>query len=108
MGILAGKFDPKGPFPEGRKTTFESLETEQLIKLLQVLKSLSDKYGIPQSAIALNWCIVKGTIPLGGARTGGHVVQNALALGFRLTEEEVAELDQFAFLGSNSKEWRHG
>lgn len=108
MGILTGKFGATGPFPESRKNFFEKLETEQLIKLLDLLKSLSEKYNLPQSAIALNWCIVKGTVPLGGARTSEHVVQNSLALGFRLSDDEIAELDQFAFLGHNSKEWQHG
>lgn len=110
MGLLTGKFGATGPFPEGRKKVFENLnlDTEQLTKLLDLLKSLSNKYNLPQTSIALNWCIVKGTVPLGGARTSEHVVQNGLALGFRLSDNEVAELDQFAFLGSNSKEWQHG
>jgi aryl-alcohol dehydrogenase-like predicted oxidoreductase len=108
MGILTGKFGATGPWPKGRQRTFEKLDTDQLAKLLEVLKKLSDRYDRPQSAIALNWCIVKGAIPLGGARTGEHVVQNALALGFRLTETEIAELDKFAFLGENNKEWQHG
>ncbi|KAI8088067.1 NADP-dependent oxidoreductase domain-containing protein [Gilbertella persicaria] len=108
MGILTGKFGAKGPWPEGRQRTFSSLDTEQLTKLLDVLKNLSDKYNLPQSAIALNWCIVKGTIPLGGARTAEHVEQNNLALNFRLTPNEIAELDSHAFVGSNNKNWQHG
>jgi pyridoxine 4-dehydrogenase len=108
MGILTGKFGSTGPWPEARQKTFGALDTEQLTKLLEVLKNLSDKHNIPQSSIALNWCIVKGTIPLGGARTAQHVEDNAKALNFRLTDDEVAELDQFAFLGENNKQWQHG
>ncbi|KAI9482861.1 MAG: NADP-dependent oxidoreductase domain-containing protein [Benjaminiella poitrasii] len=107
MGILTGKFGSKGPWPEGRKETFGSLDTDQLAKLLDVLKKLSQKYDRAESAIALNWCIVKGTIPLGGARTASHVQQNALALNFRLSPEDVAELDQYAFVGETSH-WKHG
>lgn len=108
MGLLTGKFGSTGPWPKGRQQTFEKFDTTQLGHLLDALKRLSEKYERPSSAIALNWCIVKGTVPLGGARTQEHVVQNALALGFRLTTEEVAELDKFAFLGSNNKGWQHG
>lgn len=108
MGILTGKFGATGPWPKGREQRFSSFDTEQLTKLLDVLKSLSEKYDKPMSAIALNWTIVKGTIPLGGARTAEHVAQNALALGFRLSKEDVAALDEHAFLGSNSKGWNHG
>ncbi|KAI7903853.1 NADP-dependent oxidoreductase domain-containing protein [Cokeromyces recurvatus] len=107
MGILTGKFGSKGPWPEGRKETFGSLDTEQLGHLLDVLKRMSERYERSQSAIALNWCIVKGTIPLGGARTAQHVEQNLLALGFRLSDEEVAELDKFAFVGETNR-WQHG
>lgn len=32
------------------------------------MKVLGDKYGVSQSAIALNWVICQGAIPLGGAR----------------------------------------
>lgn len=108
MGILTGKFGSTGPWPEGRENIFDRLDTEQLTKLLQVLKNLSTKHNIPQSSVALNWCIVKGSIPLGGARTAQHVEDNAKALGWRLTQDEVADLDQFAFLGENNKQWQHG
>lgn len=108
MGLLTGKYNASGPFPERREKLFSSLETEQLRRLLEVVKTTSEKYNVPQSAIALNWCIVKGTIPLGGARTGVQMEQNALALGFLLADEDVEALDQFAFLGANSKEWQHG
>ncbi|KAI9260501.1 NADP-dependent oxidoreductase domain-containing protein [Phascolomyces articulosus] len=108
MGLLTGKFGADGPFPESRKKRFESFDKEQLRQLLGVLQRLATKYDRQQSAIALNWCISKGTIPLGGARTAEHVRQNAAALGFLLTPEEVSELDKFAFLGENKKEWNHG
>lgn len=108
MGLLTGKFGVNGPFPEARKERFEKLDKTQLGSLLDTLKKLADKYSRQQSAIALNWCIAKGTIPLAGARTADHVRQNAEALGFLLTDEEVAELDKFAFLGETNKEWQHG
>lgn len=108
MGLLTGKFGAKGPWPKGRERQFSVFDTEQLEKLLAVVKSLSEKYEKPMSAIALNWCIAKGTIPLGGARTAEHVTQNSLALGFRLTKEEIAALDEHAFLGENRKHWNHG
>ncbi len=41
---------------------------EQVEPLLEVMRGLSAKHGVPMSAIALNWVIGKGAIPLGGAR----------------------------------------
>ncbi|KAI9258294.1 NADP-dependent oxidoreductase domain-containing protein [Helicostylum pulchrum] len=108
MGLLTGKYNAYGPFPKRHEKLFSSLDTTQLSSLLQVLKTMSEKYRVPQSTIALNWCIVKGTIPLGGVRTGIQMKQNALALGFRLADEDINALDKFAFLGTNNKEWQHG
>ncbi|CAO3670777.1 unnamed protein product [Rhizopus microsporus] len=108
MGLLTGKYDPHGPFPEKRDRFFKKFDPEQLTKLLDTLKALSQKYERSQSAIALNWCIAKGTIPIGGARTANHVEQNFTALGFRLSQDEINTLDKFAFVGSNNNEWQHG
>lgn len=108
MGLLTGKFGAEGPFPEARKQRFEALDKAQLKDLLATVKKLADKYNKQMSAIALNWCIAKGTIPLAGARTAEHVRQNQAALGFLLTDEEIAELDKFAFEGYLDKEWLHG
>lgn len=108
MGILTGKYPPEGPFPKERQERFSVYDKTQLSQLLGLLKRLGDKYQKTQSAIALNWCIAKGTIPLGGAKTAEHVKHNTEALGFRLTEEEVSELDKLSFEGSNNNEWQHG
>jgi pyridoxine 4-dehydrogenase len=43
--------------------------------------------------VALNWCICKGTMPIPGAKNAEQARQNAGALGWKLTEAEVAELD---------------
>jgi aryl-alcohol dehydrogenase-like predicted oxidoreductase len=108
MGLLTGKFGSKGPWPEARNRLFSSLDPDQLEKLLDTLASLAPKYDRPQATIALNWTIAKGTIPLAGVRTPDHVRQNAAALGFALSEEDIKALDQFAFEGANNKEWQHG
>ncbi|KAI9319190.1 NADP-dependent oxidoreductase domain-containing protein [Dichotomocladium elegans] len=108
MGLLTGKFGSTGPWPESRRRHFEKFDKAQLAHLLDTLKAMATKYDREQSAIALNWCIAKGTIPLAGARTAQHVRQNEKALNFLLTPEDIAELDKFAFLGENNKEWQHG
>ena len=43
--------------------------------------------------VALNWLLCKGTIPIPGARNAKQAVENAGAMGWRLTSEEVARLD---------------
>ncbi|ORX58728.1 Aldo/keto reductase [Hesseltinella vesiculosa] len=108
MGLLTGKFGKTGPWPPARERLFNSLDPEQLTNLLDTLEKLAEKYSKTQVAVALNWTIAKGTIPLAGVRTPEHVRQNAEALGFRLAPADVAALDKFAFEGTTNKEWAHG
>ncbi|RXK38296.1 auxin-induced protein [Tremella mesenterica] len=91
MGRLTGKYGPENPLPKGR--AFGAGQTwEQLEPLFTEMKDLATKYSVSVSAIALNWVIRKGAIPLGGARNARQAEQNALAATFSLTDEEVASL----------------
>ncbi|KAG0168311.1 hypothetical protein DFQ28_009153 [Apophysomyces sp. BC1034] len=107
MGLLTGKYSAEGPFPKPRDVFFDKLDKPQLRRLLATLKGLAEKYEKPQSAIALNWCMMKGTIPLAGARKASHVRQNDTALGFALSEEDIAALDKDSFEGSFN-DYQHG
>ncbi len=48
------------------------------------------------SQVALNWLLCKGALPIPGATNAGHIQENAGALGWRLTPEEVSALDTAA------------
>ena len=50
--------------------------------------------------VALNWCISKGAIPIPGAKNRAQAEGNAGALGWALTRDEVAILDDVAIQGS--------
>jgi aryl-alcohol dehydrogenase-like predicted oxidoreductase len=52
--------------------------------LLAEMKSLTTKYDVPMSAIALNWVICKGAIPLGGARNAEQAEQVSAKCGIGL------------------------
>ncbi|KAF3901717.1 hypothetical protein AA313_de0200134 [Arthrobotrys entomopaga] len=94
MGRLTGKYNSKNPPPSGR--IYGNQSWEKIDPLLDAMKEIGDKHGVPLSAVALNWTMCKGTIPLGGARNGNQCGQNIQALGFRLTDEELAKLDELA------------
>lgn len=42
---------------------------QELEPLLETMRGIAAKYDVPVSAVALNWVICKGAIPLGGAKT---------------------------------------
>jgi pyridoxine 4-dehydrogenase len=44
--------------------------------------------------VAINWCITKGTLPIPGARNQRQAKENAGALGWSLSDEQVARLDE--------------
>lgn len=80
---------------------------EQLEPLLDEMRVISKTYDVSVSAIALNWVISKGGIPLGGARDAKQAGENAKATTFSLTAEEVDRLARLGFEGKTSG-WQHG
>lgn len=46
--------------------------------------------------VAINWCIAKGTVPIPGAKNLRQLEDNLGALGWRLSEAEVAALEAAA------------
>eukprot|EP00958_Prasinococcus_capsulatus_P019345 scaffold2364_cov426-Prasinococcus_capsulatus_cf.AAC.16 len=58
--------------------------------------------------VALNWVICKGAIPIPGAKNKEQAEENAGAVQWRLTKEQVAFLDEVAIKGSNTWIWQHG
>jgi diketogulonate reductase-like aldo/keto reductase len=62
--------------------------------LVDLLRQFGEAHGgkTPSQA-ALNWLICKGALPIPGAHSVKHVQENAGALGWRLSDEEVARLD---------------
>jgi diketogulonate reductase-like aldo/keto reductase len=55
-----------------------------------------DHGGKSNAQVALNWTICKGALPIPGAKNAEQAQQNAGALGWKLTEEEVAGLDEMS------------
>ncbi|OCF74668.1 auxin-induced protein [Kwoniella mangroviensis CBS 8886] len=107
MGRLTGKYNASNPIPSGRR--FSNQYTwEQLAPLLEYMKTLSEKYDVSISAIALNWVIAKGAIPLGGARNAKQAEQNSKALTFELTPEEARGLSEKGFDGETNWFWQRG
>lgn len=92
-GLLTGKYTAENPAPGLRSSKFVRVQKE-LPKLINLMTEIGQGHGgkIP-AQVALNWTICKGTLPIPGAKTGKQAEQNAGALGWRLTAEEVKALD---------------
>jgi aryl-alcohol dehydrogenase-like predicted oxidoreductase len=59
------------------------------------MREIGNKYDRTPAQVALNWLIAQGNvIPIPGAKTAEQAKQNAGALNWQMTEEEVAKLEQ--------------
>ena len=94
-GMLTGRYTA-GQRPGGwRGLTLNRRALQAAQPLLELLRTTGEAHeGKTTAQVALNWLICKGAVPIPGASRAGHVQANAAALGWRLSNDEVAALDQ--------------
>ncbi|KAF2765490.1 Aldo/keto reductase [Teratosphaeria nubilosa] len=94
---------------EPRKTyRFSSYPIKTLEPTLNVLKKIAEQRGLPPAAVSLNYNISKGVLPVVGVRNVEQANSNLQALGWRLSEEEIRQLDEVSIEGKHSKLWQQG
>ena len=93
-GLLTGKYTPENPPPglRGAWTIGILPKIQPLLKLMTEIGQ--DHGGKANGQVALNWLICKGALPIPGAKNTRQAQQNAGALGWRLTPEQVTALDE--------------
>jgi aryl-alcohol dehydrogenase-like predicted oxidoreductase len=93
-GMLTGKYKPGNPPPGPRGRQYSPLlgEIETLVGFLKELGTAHG--GKTPGQVALNWVICKGALPIPGAKNLKQAEENLGALGWHLTSDEVAALDQ--------------
>ena len=110
QGRLTGKYSARNP-PKGRRQ-FSDFPMEEIEPVVSALRRIGDGHGGKTPAqVALNWVICKGAIPIPGAKNGAQAEQNAGALGWRLSDEEVEALDRVSKVGQRKlfhRFWQHG
>lgn len=92
-GILTGKYSVDKP-PPGASSEKYAQMLPHIQPLLKLMTEIGQDHGGKSNAqVALNWVICKGALPIPGAKNAQQAQQNAGALGWRLTEEQVDRLD---------------
>lgn len=98
QGLLTGKYTvEKYVEPTGARRIDPRFSKSGLKKIAPVIKALhqfGEKYDRTPAQVALNWLIAQGVVPIPGAKTAQQAAQNAGALGWSLSQEEVAQLEQ--------------
>lgn len=97
QGALSGKYDTIHPLPEGsqRGDTYNPL-LPQIEKLVNVMRTVGERYGITPAQVALAWAIAKGTTPIIGVTKSSQVQDAVQATGIILTEADVKTIENAA------------
>ncbi|MCL7048105.1 hypothetical protein MKW94_008335 [Papaver nudicaule] len=95
LGMLTGKYTlsnlPNGPRGLLFRQILPGLEPLQCS-----LREIAKKRGKTIPQVAINWCICKGTVPIPGGKTVKQVKENLGALGWRLSSDELLQLEYAA------------
>lgn len=110
MGRLSGKYSAANP-PPGKRN-FSAYPMDEIEPVLRVLCEIGAREGGRTPAqVALNWIMCKGAVPIPGAKNATQATQNAGALGWRLSADDLATLDAVAKRGQRgifNRVWQHG
>lgn len=96
-GALTGKY-AAGVRPTGFRRFmpyFRGKRSEAVAPVVALLREIGQRYGKTPAQVALRWLIENPLVlPIPGAKNGKQAADNAQALTFRLTPEEVEALSQ--------------
>jgi aryl-alcohol dehydrogenase-like predicted oxidoreductase len=98
QGLLTGKFGPDHRFAKGdhrfKNKLFQPENYARVQKALERLRPIAAANHITLGQLALAWVISQpGTCAIAGARNSEQAVQNAAAGNVRLSEEDLAAID---------------
>ena len=100
-GLLTGKYKRNAPMPQGArltntKTIANRYLTEENWSIVERLESFSDKRGHSMLELAFSWLAARPTVSsvIAGATKPEQVDQNVRAAEWKLTREDLAEIDQ--------------
>ena len=60
----------------------------------ETVKTIATKYDATPAQVALAWLLAKGALPIPKATNKVHIDENVAAIGLRLSDEDVAALDE--------------
>lgn len=93
-GLLTGKYSSEKPPPGVRGSQYAEL-LKKIPPVIKLLQEIGLNHGDKTvSQVSLNWLICKGALPIPGAKNLQQAEQNAGGAGWKLTDEEVAKLDE--------------
>ncbi len=97
QGALTGKYSPQNPMRGFRERRYNRRLLERIQPLIQKMRQIGQEHGgKTPSQVAINWVICKGALPIPGIKNLRQAEDILGSVGWRLTEQEVAELDEWS------------
>ena len=93
QGLLTGKYSVANP-PAGVRGSAYADVLKKLPPVVKALQEIAQSHGKTVSQVALNWIVCKGAMPIPGAKNAKQAEENAGGSGWRMTNDEVALLDE--------------
>ncbi|EWZ38896.1 NADP-dependent oxidoreductase domain-containing protein [Fusarium oxysporum Fo47] len=106
QGRLTGKYTKNNPPPKSHR--FSSYKMEDLEPVLETLQRVAERRRKSIAAVALNYNISKGVLPVVGIRNVEQAKCAIEALGWRLTDSEMVEIDKVSIIGDKTVLWQQG
>jgi len=91
-GLLAGKYSVDTP-PSFPKSLTMKKYYEDAEPVLVIMRRIAAEKGKTVAQVAINWVMCKNVIPIPGARSATMAKDNFRAMGWALSEDEIAELE---------------
>ena len=98
-GFLSGKYSRENPVPEGgrrAKFDFPPVDIDKGYKVVAALRPIAQKHQASIAQVALAWVLAQGKdiVPIPGTTIPEHLKENVEALNIKLSEEDLAEINQ--------------
>lgn len=104
QGILTGKYGADVHFESNdrrSRTIYDNFYGEKLqknLRIVDVMRPIAEAHGVTISAVAVRWILdhLPHSVVIAGMKSPAQAEGNALALTFRLTEGEIAALEEIS------------
>lgn len=97
QGVLTGKYTPHNPPPGVRRRWSRQVNLDRLPGLIALMTEIGQSYGGKTPAqVAINWTMMRGAVPIPGAKNRLQMEDNLGAAGWRMTGEEAQALEKAA------------
>ena len=96
QGLLTGKYTAKNPptGPRSLDSRFNESGFKKIEPVLSLLRQIGEKYNKTTAQVALNWINARDdVIAIAGVKNADQVRDNAGALGWKMTQNEIESLE---------------